>query len=252
MRDGNTRQDSKSMQIVLALILFPVVVSAVYYDPYENDMRVSSPPTTYDLRKSGRVFPPLNQKECKSCYVHAVATILEYWAGSPLSHQYILDCSRNAKNRGCRRGGFMQSVLEWLHFRRIPIDDDVEFTRSDSKCHIKNATKNVVVFDFDSFRGEKHLDNVIWTSGPVATDVYLTNELQTWHGGGIMKPSQCGVLKGQKHSVAIVGYGPDYWLIKNSWGTNWADNGYAKLQRGTNTCGIGKENFYIHNAGITT
>ena len=51
--------------------------------------------------------------------------------------------------------------------------------------------------------------------------------------------------KGYNHAVVIVGWGSgygnsgdyiDYWLIKNSWGTNWGENGYIRIKRGT--CGI--------------
>lgn len=60
-----------------------------------------------------------------------------------------------------------------------------------------------------------------------------------------------GVYKGNcgtnlNHGVSLVGYGnedgDDYWLIKNSWGEQWGDNGYVKLQRNSGTaegkCGI--------------
>ncbi len=40
------------------------------------------------------------------------------------------------------------------------------------------------------------------------------------------------------HAITVVGYGPDYWLIKNSWGQHWGDNGYIKVKMGT--CGVGK------------
>jgi len=50
------------------------------------------------------------------------------------------------------------------------------------------------------------------------------------------------------HAVLAVGYGTengiDYWLIKNSWGTDWGMNGYFKIQRGVNMCGIGQCNSY--------
>ena len=46
------------------------------------------------------------------------------------------------------------------------------------------------------------------------------------------------------HAVLVVGYGNekgvDYWLIKNSWGTEWANEGFGKIRSGTGQCGIGR------------
>ena len=55
----------------------------------------------------------------------------------------------------------------------------------------------------------------------------------------------CTDHKRLDHCIAVVGYGSeggvDYWLIKNSWGTWWGENGYIRLKRGVNMCGIGYE-----------
>ncbi len=66
---------------------------------------------------------------------------------------------------------------------------------------------------------------------PVAVMVDARN----WENykGGIF--SNCG--EDLDHFVLVVGYGKDYWLVKNSWGVNWGEHGYIKLAMG-NTCGI--------------
>merc|ERR1712066_1146436 len=55
--------------------------------------------------------------------------------------------------------------------------------------------------------------------------------------------------KGNNHAALVVGYGTeiiknkpvDYWLVKNSYGTRWGDNGYLKIKRGTGHCGFGHQ-----------
>lgn len=46
------------------------------------------------------------------------------------------------------------------------------------------------------------------------------------------------------HAVTLVGYTPDAWIIKNSWGNGWGESGYFRLARGRNMCGINTEIAY--------
>jgi len=50
------------------------------------------------------------------------------------------------------------------------------------------------------------------------------------------------------HEMVIVGYGVSgttpFWIVRNTWGTNWGERGYALIRRGTNECGIAVEAGY--------
>ena len=65
--------------------------------------------------------------------------------------------------------------------------------------------------------------------------------------GGVSCPYMCS--KRLNHGVLLVGYGAagysetrktkkPYWIIKNSWGPEWGENGYYKICKGHNVCGV--------------
>lgn len=62
------------------------------------------------------------------------------------------------------------------------------------------------------------------------------------YSGGIISDPSCGT--NVNHGALAVGYGfengMEYYLVKNSWGTQWGDNGYVKIAITENegTCGI--------------
>merc|ERR1719450_1216760 len=67
----------------------------------------------------------------------------------------------------------------------------------------------------------------------------------SYTGGVVQGTNACSAGCRLDHGVATVGYGVDsgvnYWKIKNSWGTNWGENGYGRIQRGVGCLGLGQE-----------
>ncbi len=96
---------------------------------------------------------------------------------------------------------------------------------------------------------EDELKKLVYTNGAVVAGIQFTNatgqKLYYFCGSSIFTDCSDDDKKfgENKHAVTVVGYGKEggmnYWLIKNSWGPTFGDNGFLKLPRGKNSCGIG-------------
>jgi len=66
-------------------------------------------------------------------------------------------------------------------------------------------------------------------------------DAQPWqdYSGGILTANQC--TTNIDHAIQLTGYSPSqggYWIVRNSWGADWGEQGFIYLQYGQDTCGI--------------
>jgi len=82
-------------------------------------------------------------------------------------------------------------------------------------------------------------------SGPISVAIDASGSTFGYYKSGTIEASQCGTSL--DHAVNVIGYGTDsngkYWLMRNSWGTGWGENGYMKFERtdeegSVGTCGV--------------
>ena len=225
--------------------------------PYPNDKNLGGKtpttpepiiklPTSLDWRTTGMVSPVKNQGQCGSCWAFSAVSCMESLYAIKnggeimnFSEQQLVDCSGNYGNYGCN-GGWMQNAYKYTTSNKICNEKDYSYTALDGQCKICQGVLN---FKIDkSFKGEYQYLQKIQTQ-PIAIALYVSQEFQFYKSG--IFNYNCG--KTANHAVTLIGYGSspvNYWIIKNSWGTSWGENGYIRIVRGNTMCGIGLYSSY--------
>lgn len=84
------------------------------------------------------------------------------------------------------------------------------------------------------------------TYGPIT--VCVNASWWQFYTGGVMTADSCGNSGywALNHCVALTGFDLDdgYWVLRNSWDTTWGEDGYMRVEYGTNTCGVATEAIY--------
>ena len=218
----------------------------------DKKQNINDLPESVDWRLKNAVTPIKNQGNCGSCWSFSATGAIEgAWAIKydqlySLSEQQMIDCSRSYGNFGCQ-GGEMESAFKYAIDYPLCTEEDNPYYAENKEC-INNPkctpVVNVTSCSYLIPNDQQHLKEVVFKQ-PVSVAIEADASIFQFYQGGVITDKSCGT--NLNHGVLIVGYGIEndtpYWLIKNSWGKDWGDNGYVKILRSDDTndkgiCGI--------------
>ena len=209
------------------------------------------PPKSVDWRTSGFVTEVKDQGQCGSCWAFSAVAALEgqHFKQAKelvsLSEQNLVDCSGKYGNEGCS-GGLMDQAFEYIKENEgIDKETGYPYEGIDNTCRFKRSEVGATDSGFVDIKSgdEEELINAIASIGPISVGIDASSIAFQFYSSGIYETEDCSPYD-LDHGVTVVGYdslgnGQDFYIVKNSWGKDWGQNGYILMRRNQNNmCGI--------------
>ncbi|XP_072021117.1 cathepsin L2-like isoform X2 [Amphiura filiformis] len=232
----------------------PDIVSARVRRSSDADL-----PDTVDWRTKGYVTPVKNQNQtqCESGWAFSATGALEgqHFAKTgtlvSLSEQQLVDCSRSLGNMGCN-GGWMDQAFQYITDNGgINTEAAYPYTAREGICKYTASNVGATTTGYvplGPYATESDLQVAV-RIGPISVLIDSRHSSFRMYSSGVYYEPSCSQTL-LDHGVLVVGYGTteggqDYWLVKNSFGTSWGENGYIKMARNKNNhCGIATDASY--------
>ncbi|KAL1832426.1 hypothetical protein ACET3Z_002077 [Daucus carota] len=229
-------------------------------------------PSHFDARtawpKCSSIGNILDQGHCGSCWAFAAVESLsdrfciQFDMNISLSVNDLLSCCGILCGFGCN-GGY--PIAAWRYFKRSGVvteECDPYFDQTGCshpgcepgyptpKCKRQCVGGNVLWkkskhFSVSAYKVHHDPSNImteVYKNGPVEVSFTVYEDF-AYYKSGVYKHITGAQMGG--HAVKLIGWGTtdegeDYWLLANQWNRSWGDDGYFKIRRGTNECGIEK------------
>lgn len=192
--------------------------------------------------------PVFNQGQCGSCWAvsstmmlsdrHAIASRKPY---IKMDINNVLACAESAGDNGCG-GGFMQNAGHYFESEGTtadcyPYNGTMTVGPACSQIQQQCGKKQKFYAQKGSvreFQGDiDEIQTDIMNNGPVVAGYQVDRSFMEYKGGVFVQPQNMNTVGG--HAVVIIGWGYDenlgrgYWIVRNSWGPQWGENGYFRF-----------------------
>ena len=187
------------------------------------------------------------------------------WPEINLAPQVLI----NEGGGGSCNGGNPAGVFRYIHSNGIPDETCQQYqaknkphgARSDlnicENCVSGNTSKTFTpgicspqktfdlywVTEYGSVSGADKMKAEIYKRGPISCGVDATEELEAYTGGVFSQKKMFAMIN---HEISVVGWGKtddgvEYWMVRNSWGTYWGEEGYFRIKMHEDNLGIERD-----------
>ncbi|KAF3319721.1 low-temperature-induced cysteine proteinase-like protein [Carex littledalei] len=206
----------------------------------ERNYESCDAPPSLNWEEKGVVTAVKNQGQCGSCWSFSTTGAIEginaITTGEliSLSEQELVECVTT--NWGCN-GGYMDYAFEWIiQNGGISTESSYPYTAKDGICNITQANNKVVTID--GYQDVPPNDEALLCAvlkQPISVGIDAGARDFQLYKEGIYNGNCSSDPEEINHAVLLVGYGSengtDYWIVKNSWGARWGNQGYIYIKR---------------------